>query len=155
MWSYNSLYHSEDEYSDELQHYGVIGMKWGVRRAAKAYSKASTSEGKAKAKAKLEKHMEKASKKLNKFNAKADKKMNKAVQKRYGLFGSQAKYDKFQAKAERQMYKGDKWFKSMDKTFSKQSVVSMNEKDIRTGEKFAKFFERGADFKASAYRKGK
>lgn len=35
MWKYNNtdeLYHS----SDELIHYGVIGMKWGMRKARKA-----------------------------------------------------------------------------------------------------------------------
>lgn len=142
---------NDSSQNDELKHYGIPGMKWGVRRAAKAYSKATTNEARAKAADRLNTHMEKASKKLNKYNQKAAKKLNKAVTKRYGLFGSEDKYVKAKAKAERTMYKGDKWYKNMEKSFGKQKVVSISAKDKAIGEKFSKFFEQSADFRGSSY----
>jgi hypothetical protein len=146
-WSHDETYESQDE----LQHYGVIGMKWGVRRASRKYAKADTAEKKQKAADKLNKHMDKASKKLNKYNTKGQKLLDKAVQKRYGLFGSNEKYEKAKAKAERQMYKGQKWYNNMQKTFGKQSVVSISDKDRRIGEQYAKFFDQKADWRNSSY----
>ena len=60
-------------YDDELRHYGVVGMKWGVRRAKKSYMQATTAEGRQKAIAKLESHRAKATNKVTKLETKHEK----------------------------------------------------------------------------------
>lgn len=81
MWQYNN--------TDELYHYGVMGMKWGVRRATKrlntAYSSGKPEKGQ-KAINSLNKHKNKITKKiktLNEENAKLKKKEFKSITK-YG-----------------------------------------------------------------------
>ena len=59
----------------ELMHYGVPGMKWGVRRATKRLSKATTKEQRDKAVGKLETHRAKASAKIEKLNKKRPKQL--------------------------------------------------------------------------------
>lgn len=69
---------------NELYHYGVPGMRWGVRRATKQLQKATTSEQRDKAITSLNKHREKTSKQIAKLNAKRPKLENaytKAVTK--------------------------------------------------------------------------
>lgn len=51
--------------NDELMHYGVIGMRWGIRRGTKKLAKATTKEEREKAVAILNKHRNKATKKIN------------------------------------------------------------------------------------------
>lgn len=55
---------------DELQHYGVVGMRWGIRRATKKLAKADTDKKREKAVASLNKHKEKATKKIAKLEKK-------------------------------------------------------------------------------------
>lgn len=113
----------------ELKRYGVVGMKWGVRRAKKNLSSATTAESKKKAVAKLEKHRAKATKEVTKLNkrrvvlqdeadkhiqnteikaAKLQKKAAKATKKAYnGLFYSNDERQALLFKAERLNAKAD------------------------------------------------
>ena len=69
----------------ELMHYGVIGMKWGVRRASRQLSKATTSESRKNTIDKLKKHRSKGAAeidKLNKKGIKLDKQVKKQISKK-------------------------------------------------------------------------
>ena len=119
------------KYTHELYHYGVIGMKWGVRRGntTKAY--------------------EKASKKLSKLDAKVDK-AEALARKRKGQadaaaasrFISKKKTAKYEGKAKQasaraavRLRKAERWYKSMEKTFA-DTGVSMSKEQIAMGKRY-------------------
>lgn len=109
--------------SPYLAHYGVLGMKWGVRHnPEKAYTKAS--------------------KKLKALSKASDKALNKA-----GYYNSKANRRKIgsnkrEAELARRAYsrsirhsrKASKWIKAMKKEFSKQDVVSLDPELISLGD---------------------
>lgn len=105
--------------ADELYHYGVIGMKLGVRRNRsetinKAYKKLDKLDGDITKKSnKAARAAVKAttgvSKKYNNLSAKATRLQAKADKKKYGLFSNADKAAKLQVKADRALYKANKY----------------------------------------------
>lgn len=106
---------------NELQHYGVKGMRWGIHRATKKLSGASTQEDRDKAVASLNKHRAKAVAKVAKLEkkvpklekaydkavtktdvkaAKLEQKRSKYTKKATGLFTSDRQASKYLAKAQ-------------------------------------------------------
>ena len=126
MWEYNYMY------PDELYHYGVLGMKWGVRKnPSKAYEKASS---------KLIKLDSKANKKQNKAN----KKLDIAQKRKYGILGSNNsktymnainKAKKSQHSANKAVLKARKWYENMDKTF-KNTNIKLSKKQKELGKNY-------------------
>jgi len=122
----------------ELCHYGVRGMKWGVRKGKvdKAYAKAS------KKLSKLDKKVEKTRRQWEKSASKADmyalRTSRKGAERR-------AKYEALakQSAAKNAVYtrKAKKWLDSMDKVF-KNTTVSLSNEQIALGKKYQETIDR-------------
>lgn len=134
MWTYN---HSSN---DELRHYGVLGIKRGVRRGrvSSAYGEAS-------------KKLNKMTTKIETAQRKANKQMYKADKKRYSPFSSEksvrkarVKAGKAQNKVNRKVYKAKKWIDNMSKTFGKTSQA-MSKEQLALGKKYAQQLTRNAE----------
>lgn len=126
--------------SDELEHYGVVGMRWGVRKDKdKAYAKSM------KKLSALDKKAQKKKDRSDKYSAKADRKAAKANTVR-----SYRKSQKLTKQAHknyvrahrtlkssiRARKRAEKWVNEMNKTFTGMTVGGITSDQISLGRKY-------------------
>lgn len=116
---------------NELYHYGVLGMKWGVRRGntTKAYYKASKKLDK------LDAKVAKAENKVIKRSEKYDKALSSAFATNRRQEKASQKVVKSAAKYRKRLRKANKWYKSMEKTFA-NTDIKMSSEQINQGKKY-------------------
>lgn len=133
---------------EELMHYGVKGMRWGVRRASKQLTKATTAEGREKAIATLNKHRTKGSNKitsLEKERVKLDDMLRKATTKdKVKASKLEAKAAKLDRKAAKNISKSTGMFTSSEK--SKDLLVEAELYKIKSDKLHAKASSLNANY---------
>lgn len=118
----------------ELQHYGVLGMKWGVRKnPTKAYNKAD------KKKKKLEAKSAKYAVKSAKLRSKSLKKSVRATSERQYKKARKLEFEsnKLNLKSAKLQKKGLKWTKAMEKTFAGYDIKRLSKMEQKElGQKY-------------------
>lgn len=139
-----------NENNNELLHYGVKGMRWGVRRATKALSKATTDEQREKAVNRLEKHRVKAGRKIEKLD-KARPKLERNVER--AITKTDVKAAKLNSKADRLYSKANGLFVSERKAMERIQKANLLESrakslTVKSNEAKAKLAQNEAMTKA-------
>ena len=141
---------------DYLKHYGVLGMKWGVRRdragtISKSFNKlrrldSNVSKKSAKAASAGVKATTGVAAKYSRLDNKAKNLQYKADKKKYGFFVNEEKAEAFQEKANTSRFKADKYRSRAEKRFNKAFKTAVAEhKAIIRAEKWARKMQKTID----------
>lgn len=128
------------ENEQSLEHYGVIGMKWGVRKdPQRAYDRSGQKLQK------LDSKISKGSDKAQRQMEKAWRKTNRAQRailfkgiKKWSASGQTNRAMKTYAKVQANTSKAMRWQKSREKVFKDTKVSNLNPEYERLGEKYSK-----------------
>ena len=119
------------KYSSELYHYGVLGMKWGIRRGntTKAYATAS------KKLTKLDKQVDKAEALARKRRGQVDAAAASFFSTKRRIDKAETRSKKASAKAASRNRKAERWYKSMEKAFA-DTDISMTKEQVAMGKRY-------------------